>query len=167
MKTGELEKLFGVSGTTIRNWVNEFEAFLSPSDTRIRQYTEADILVLATVAKFSQAGFTYPQIRERIQAGERVDHPGESNFGVDTRMIPAAAVEQIIDSTELKIELETIKNERDRLLMLTEKQTEKLESQDQRIEALQNKISELERALGKAEGRLEELDKKPRRWFGG
>lgn len=174
MRTGELEKLFGVSATTIRNWISEFENHLSEQarkvGTKQRTFTEDDILTLATIAKLSADGLGYTDIHERLQAGERVEHPQVANYGVDVRMVPAAAVEQIIDSTETRIELERARAESDQLSIALEQTLQRLSEVEareqnalQKIEALQNLIADLRERVGRAEAALEE---KRRGWFG-
>lgn len=186
MRSGDLAKLFGCSLTTIQNWCHEFDDYLIPSKSKHRVYTEADVLTLATVAKLSTDGLNYSAIRERLKEGYRVDNPSEANFGVDTRMIPAAAVEQIVDSTGLRVELEAVKNERDLLAASVNELKQELSrmrqnydtkeaERNQKIDTLQEQIRQLERDLGRAETearllreRLEEQKgQKRRRWFGG
>lgn len=171
MKTGDLTRLFGVSNTTIKNWVDRFPDYFSDAakavNQRQRAFTESDILTLATIAQLSQQEhLAYEQIEDRLGAGYRVDDPGIANFGVDTRMVPAAAVEQMIDSTEIRMQLEQVKAERDKLVdMLSESQGRELQLLEKN-EQLQREIRELERKLGQAEGELNyrrQLDEKSRR----
>lgn len=154
MKTGDLAKLFGVSNTAIQNWTSHYADILSDKRGKHRYYNEKDVLILATVAKLSADGFSHEKIREKIDAGELVESPTEANFGVDTRMIPAAAVEQIVDSTELKVELEQIKYERDRLLDTVQELKRGMSDKDDEIKALNAQIQELQHKLGLAEGEL-------------
>lgn len=172
MKTGEIASLLGVSDKTIRNWVERFENFLSAEAKRVgsRQsaFTEEDIVILATIKELSAEGLSYDAINERLVSGYRTENPGTASFAIDRRVVPAAAVEQIIDSTAIKIELEQVKSERDRLLTVVEKQQIQEKELREELNRLQDKIAELMLRLGKAEGRLEELDKsKKRRWFSG
>ncbi|MFP4320838.1 MAG: MerR family transcriptional regulator [Anaerolineales bacterium] len=171
MKTGDLARLFGVSITTIQNWINEFGDHLSDPAKKIgakqRSFNEDDVLVLATVASLSADGLNYDTIRKRLADGERVEHPGVANYGVDTRMIPTAAVEQLIDATELKIELEQIKAERDKLLSMLERSEDEKTALRAKVDELQAEMANLRERLGRAEGRLEEKDKRRRGWFGG
>ena len=129
-----------------------------------RAFTEDDLLILATIATLSTEGLNYENIRSRLEDGYRVEHPGAANFGVDTRMVPAAAVEQIIDATEIKTELAQVKAERDKLLEMIEREQSEKRDLQSKIDLLQNEIRQLSERLGRAEGRLEERDKK-RRWF--
>lgn len=156
MKTGDLAKLFGVSNTTIQDWTKRYEEFLSKKQGIQRAYDEDDAKVLATVAKLISDGYSHKIIHEKIEAGERVEHPGVANYGVDHRLVPAATVEQIIDSTELKVELETIRNEYHRLLDV-------LKEKDDVIQEQAQELRKLEREIGRLEGELnfrKELDKK-------
>lgn len=172
MKTGDLARLFGVSDNTIRTWISTFDEFFSNQaravNTKQRAYTEDDVIILATIAKLSADNYPHAVIKDKLKAGERVENPSEANFGVDTRMIPAAAMEQVIDSVELRVEIEQIRSERDRLLIELASRDEKIEQLQQENkdlgERLQSEIKDLQRALGRAEGRLEEIEynRKPR-----
>jgi DNA-binding transcriptional MerR regulator len=167
MKSGDLARLFGVSSEAIRQWTEVFAEFLSDDaqakNMRQRLYNETDVLVLATVARYSADGLSRAHIREKLAAGDRVEHPGIANYGVDTRMVPAAAVKQLVDATELRIELEQIKAERDKLIeMLDSERTQSRERDIQlraEIKNLQDQVVQLQRELGRAEGRLEEIDR--------
>lgn len=171
MKTGDLARLFGVSDKTIRDWIEVFADFFSEDAqglrSKQRNYSEADILTLATIAKYSVEGLSRAHIKEKLLSGDRVEHPGVANFGVDTRMVPAAAVEQIIDSTEVRIELEQMRAERDKLLSLLEHERHESREREERlrieIKNLQEQMILLQRELGRAEGELSyrrELEKK-------
>lgn len=137
MKTGDIARLLGVSSTTIREWIARFPDFFSEQRTKQRQYTEADMLTLATIANLSADGHSLAEIENKLATGYRVEHPGVSNLGIDTRMIPAAAVEQMIDASELRTELEITKSERDKLAELLE--VERGEHQNTRKELEQKK----------------------------
>lgn len=160
MKIKELLQKLGTTNTSLARWIAEFGDYFSEgAKLRHREFTHDDLNTLATVAKLSQDGMNYDAIREKLATGYR-DEFAAANFGVDTLMIPAAAVEQIIDSTEIRSELEAIRLDHARLLAETQRK-------DERIDTLQQRIAELERALGKAEGRLQEIEKPTkRRWFG-
>ena len=167
MKTGDLAKLFGVSDKTIRQWATEFSSFFSESKTKIRTYTEEDIVILATIAKYSHRGESYTTIRDRLESGERVDKPSEVTYGADMRMVPAAAVEQMIDATEIRMQLERMTVERDKLLELLQDRDGVIKNKELTIEQLyaqvdqlRNELTKLNREIGRLEGRLEEIDKR-------
>jgi DNA repair exonuclease SbcCD ATPase subunit len=186
MKTGDLQKAFGVGVTTIKNWVDEFGDFLSDGakaeSTRHRYFNESDYLVMATIAQLSQRDkLPYKVIHDRLKEGYRVEDTSAATIGYeDGRLVPAAMVEQVIDASEIKAELEAIRLDRDRLAEMLEKRDQQLAEKDARISQLQDRIAELSERAGKAEGRLEQIEQlqrqieelkaqleKRRRWFGG
>lgn len=175
MKTGDIEKQFGVSGTTIRRWVTEFKSFFSDSavkkDSRNRSYTADDFVVLATIHSLSAQNFPYDAIREKLESGYRVEESVSQTVGyTDGRMVPAVAVEQIIDSTTVRVELEALKIDHARLMEELESERARVADRDQKIQVLQDRIADLQHKLGLAEGRLGEIDRqqnqKKGRWFG-
>lgn len=176
MKTGDLVRKFGVSEATIRRWASTFAEFLSEGEGRHRNFLAEDVVVIATIYKLSSEGYTQDLIQKRLKEGFRVEAEVIDEIGYpDGRMVPAAVVEQVIDSTEVRLQLERVAAERDKLLELLEsaqsemktlrEQTEVLRREKEtHIEALQREIKELQRALGKAEGKLEEIyeNRKPK-----
>jgi len=182
MKSGDLQKAFGIGATTIKNWCDEFAEYLSDGaramDSRHRRFTESDYIALATVAELSQKQkLPYQAIHEKLQGGYRVENPGAWTIGYeDGRMVPAAAVEQIIDASEIRVELEIIRAERDRLANMLSDSIEKASTLEDKNEQLTKRLIELERELGALQRELgraeteakilrEQQDKK-RGWFG-
>lgn len=181
MRTGELEHLFGVSSTTIRQWINRFGAYMSEgalkTATKQRTFTEEDVIVLGTIAKLSAEGLNYDSIQSRLEEGFRVDRPEVTNWGVDRRMVPAATVEHVLDSSQIRIELEQVRADRDKLADLLAEASAQLEAIRQKYDAaqlghaqevktLQEQIAALQRQLGQAEGELHlrRDQEKKRRW---
>lgn len=166
MKSGDLQKAFGVGVTTIKNWVDEFGEFLSDGargvESRHRHFTQSDFIIMATIAELSQRQkYPYSVIRERLQQGYRVDNPTAATVGYeDGRLVPAAAVEQIVDAAELRVELEQIKADRDKLLSLLEEARKDSKEWRERYHELERELRETQRLLGRLEGRLEEMDKR-------
>ena len=164
MDKQQLSAKLGVSHTAIYRWIDRFGDFFSEgAKASRREYTQADLDMLATIAKLSHDGLKYDAIEKRLLDGERVSFEN-TTFGTDSRMIPAAAVEQIIDSVEIKTELAQIKAERDKLIELVEKADAEKRDLQSKVDQLQSQIADLQNKLGRAEGRLEEKDKR-RRWF--
>jgi DNA-binding transcriptional MerR regulator len=178
MKTGDIVKHFGISESTVRRWVKEYEEFFSDSSNRQRSFTSSDFLVIATIKELANQNLPMSHIRQQLAQGYRVEDTVAQTAGyTDGRMVPAAAVEQIIDATQLRVALEQVTYERDRLLEtlemleksksdLEEKYEERISEKDQQLQSLQEKISELQRELGRAEGELSyrrHLEEKPRR----
>jgi len=175
MKTGDLVKHFGISESTVRRWTKEYEEFFSESSGRQRSFTHSDFLVIATILELAKQNFPLNHIRQRLAEGYRVEDNTAYTAGyTDGRMVPAAAVEQIIDGTELRVQLEQIIYERDRLLEtiqtlrhtqeeMEEKYEERLAEKDSQLRQLQDRMAELQRELGRAEGELNfrrEIDKR-------
>lgn len=178
MKTGDLVKLFGVSNKTIQNWVKEFENFLSDGakklDGRQSIFDSHDFIIMATIAELSQKEkLPYSVIQEKLVSGYRIEDVSAATVGYeDGRTVPAAAVEQIIDATSVRVELEQVKAERDKLLDMLNQKEKRERELIEKLDNMQNQIAELQRQLGRAEGELnlrrqQEDQAKKRRWFGG
>ena len=69
------------SPQTVRAWTNRYSAYLSasaaPSSGDERKYTDADVLVLSTVAQLAAQGQRHQAIIPMISAGERIEISGE------------------------------------------------------------------------------------------
>lgn len=83
----------GVARSTLRLWSREFEASLSPAAGSTategggrapRRYTELDLSVLRSVARWRQEGCGYEECRQRLGAGEMADDGDVSPFGDTT-----------------------------------------------------------------------------------
>jgi len=175
MKTGDLVKKFGVSDATIRRWASTFNEYLSEGEGRHHNFTYDDFIVMATVHQLSGEGYALELIQKKLSEGYRIEEQLVDQIGYpDGRMIPAAVVEQVIDSSEIRVQLEQVKNERDRLLQTLEQTQQRLaqlegearqreetirREKDTQIDGLQKEIKELQRVLGRAEGRLEEIER--------
>lgn len=69
LKPGAIAKTLGVSTATVRNYVHEFQKFLSPaatSDTN-RRFTEKDVQVLRLVRSMLNEGESYEQVRQYLE----------------------------------------------------------------------------------------------------
>lgn len=178
MKSGDLVKQFGISNQTVRRWVEQFGDYLSDDARAVNAkqsvFNADDFLVMATIKKLSTEGLSLSAIADRLAEGYRVEDISAATVGYeDGRMVPAAVVEQVVDAAGVRVELEVIKAERDKLLELLEQTQQRLdETSDQwrrEKDELQKQIAELQRALGQAEGELNlrrDQEKKKRGWFG-
>lgn len=175
MKTGDLVRKFGVSDATIRRWASTFSEYLSDGEGRHHNFTYDDFIAMATIHQLSSEGYSLDLIEKKLGEGYRVEENLIEQIGYpDGRMVPAAVVEQVIDSSEIRVQLEQVKHERDRLIQTLEQMQQRLEDledearereeairrdKDTQIEALQKEIKELQRSLGRAEGRLDEIER--------
>lgn len=176
MKSGDLVKQFGVSHTTITRWVNEFAEYLSESAKGVNQkqktFTSDDFLVIATIHQLSVDGLSLVEIGGKLKSGYRVENITSATIGYDDgRMVPASAMEQIIDATGVAAELMAVKSERDKLVDMLEASQEKLTEKEIEIRALNDRIADLQYRLGQAEGELklrqEQAQTPKKRWWGG
>lgn len=182
MKIGQVSTLLGVSEPTIKSWIERYSEQFSDGAKKgsglQRVFTDQDILVLATIAHARNAGENFDHIGTRLKNNDLVDNPSAANFGVDTRMVPAAQVDTIIESSQQRLELErqlatisseleSISQERDRLLSALETERtehrQQLVEKDQKIETLHQQIAELKERVGRAE--MEAELRRKRRWF--
>lgn len=146
MKSGDLVKKFGVSDQTIRRWAGEFEDYLSEQTGRHRVYTADDYIVMATINYlYNDEGLNTNGVRDKLKSGFRVDEDDIATIGYsDGRMVPAAAVEQLVDASEVRVALERMTAERDRLL----DQLEQLQSDHKQEKVkLESKIDELQQEV--------------------
>jgi DNA-binding transcriptional MerR regulator len=73
--TRQAAQLFSVNEQTVRRWIDEFSALLSPAATpesgRRRVLTDKDMEVVALVAEMKEQGKTFEEIHAALQAGQR------------------------------------------------------------------------------------------------
>lgn len=74
----QLGKHLGVSDATIRNWADEFAAYLSPgSQTKtpgeVRTFTQDDLAILKTVTALRKQNRSYDDIQQALANGERLE----------------------------------------------------------------------------------------------
>lgn len=73
----QLADQLGLSGTTIRNYSRLWSDYLSPAANpqagQPRQYSEDDLAVIATIAALRGNSATTEQIREALDAGQRLE----------------------------------------------------------------------------------------------
>ena len=68
-KPGEIAKTLGVSTVTVRNYVREFQQFLSAGATgdTNRRFTPEDVRTLKVASTLLRDGFTYEQVRSQLE----------------------------------------------------------------------------------------------------
>jgi predicted nuclease with TOPRIM domain len=78
-------------------------------------------------------------------------------------MIPAAAVEQLVDAAEVRTYLAQVTADRDKLLEMLAEEKQAHQVSREKVQSLQDEIARLQRELGRAEGELayrRELEKR-------
>jgi len=142
-RVSDLEKLFGVSGNTIRRWAEEFTDYLqpqaNPGDEKTRVFLEGDVEVLALVSSMKgQNRAPYEDIHAALKSGERGVIPD-----APTAIVASDDREKLVRQIQrLEIQLEDMKREMDGL------REENIRLQEQ---------AKLQRELGRLEGKLEAL----------
>jgi DNA-binding transcriptional MerR regulator len=148
--TGDLKERFGVSGTTVRNWARTYAEFLSPSASppkgEVREYSEQDALVLATIARESHRRTPSETVRTMLEAGELVDElpqPLPTVLGE-----PVASDSRVlVHIQELRLELAEARQELAVYGRLEEQWQEERATSRKREEELLLRIGRLEREL--------------------
>lgn len=158
MKTGELAKRLFQSPSNIRTWADQYGKYLSPqgrgaASGSARNFNPDDQIVMATVAHLRQLGRSHDEILAELEEGWRVDEiPGEPTPAKqreidDKALVPAGQLRVIQEQVNF------LQEERARLLEMVAKERGRT---DQHVE----EIRRLERELGRAQGRIEELEKR-------
>lgn len=158
--TGDLAARFNVSRDTIRNYARDFGEFLSQEATGIepnarRRYSDADALILATVANLRANGLNVEQVTEALRGGRLVDKlpeaptPAETEARESIALVAMPEHARVLDRVQqLEGELDSLRSERDRAIERWQTDTTELNA----------RINGLERELGEARGKLGALE---------
>jgi DNA-binding transcriptional MerR regulator len=161
MTTGEVTKRLGVHANTIRLWADEYSRFLSPgalgqSPNNRREYTDDDLRVLATIHEKRSKGLPHDQIEGILLTGQRVDTlpaaptPAEVEARKSVALVLRSDYEHALDQVQmLQTDIARLTDERNAALMARDRDTV----------ALNQQIADLRAELGRAQGRLESIDK--------
>lgn len=140
--TQHAQAIFNVSHTTIKNWTKEFAEYLSPTATpeanKARQFTEADLAVLALIAELkANRSASFEDIHFALRSGQR----GTLPESITTTLAPTSTL--ITGLNELQIVIEDLKqqleNERAEKFMAKGK----VEILEKQLQAAQERIIEL------------------------
>ena len=145
----ELAKEAGLPDTTTRRYIGQFkEYFPSKREGRTRLFPEEGAETLKEIAKLYSQGLTAPQVEERLRGKY------EQTIEIETEetSLTVADRERELQSRErLAQALETLANQKEKLLEL-----------DRADQALAEKNRELERELSELRDRLDRLEGKDR-----
>lgn len=143
MKTGQAAKLFGVDNKTITDWVDRFaEFFTEPAkkDGRIqRKYEVEDLYVLNTIRSERSQSTEWGEIQAKLASGYR-DLTMPPQY---TNIEGERAIAVYAELSGLKLQLETERQEKERLR--------------QELQAEREKNSQLNREVGKWQALYEML----------
>lgn len=150
-----------VNAQTIRRWCSQYADYLS-DNTRNKdalQFTDDDLVVLWSIRRWRQLGYSLDDIGDRLAAGQRVseDMPqtaDDSSSEHRAIMIPEAQfTAALAEIRRLEGERERLVIERDKALALRESERDNLTG---RIEALTSELAELRGRLA-----VIETDRRP------
>ena len=153
-KTSDLQRMFDVSGETIRTWSNEFKAYLSPTATpgkgRYRIFTDDDLEVFTLIAQLKDQNKTFEEIHLALQAGQRGDLPAlfnDRSLATDTSAQVALLSQKLALSEQEKNE--AVQRERllhDKVIEL-QTQLKFYTRQSDKVEQLREEIGRLKALL--------------------
>jgi DNA-binding transcriptional MerR regulator len=150
--TGTTASLLNCSRETVRTYAEEFSRHLSnlsnPGSSKHRQFTEDDLRILATVAKFKRFGRTYQEIHEALDSGETADIDTSALTMVSNSRELAVMEAQI---AELENKLEITALERDQALTASAVDRARREDMEKRVESLEAEVRKLIKEIGRLE----------------
>jgi DNA-binding transcriptional MerR regulator len=149
--TGDIQRMFGVSPQTVRNWTKEFREYLSAGATPTepgytRKFTADDLRVFALVVERTHLGATYTDVQAALSEGKR----GEIPATADQEKDPIA----LLSPQEIARTMTIIK-ERDEARGRIEQLMIERDRDRQTVEQKDKEINELNREIGKLEAKLE------------
>lgn len=166
MQSGEIADLLGKSKNTIINWTRDFGDFLSheaggkPKGSR-REFTEADLFVLATIKEQYEIGLTTEEVERVLKRNYRVTRlPEKPDPAIEAakdriELVPTQEVTRWMDqvkSLEIQLnqaltlhreEVQRIANERDEARSETKAEIEKRIDAEKRASAMEGEIKRL------------------------
>lgn len=171
MRSGELAERLNVSDSSIRNWSDLYGEFLSPKGKgvqpgAVREFSEADGLVMATVAHLREQAMPHEEIVDTLRSGWRIGElptlpePEEEEARREIQLVPVSDVERWRDRAQLAAEQldQAISRERSALSQIAELQREigRLEGRSELVDRLE---AEIERLRGEVDRLRQERDK--------
>ena len=172
MKTGEVAHRLGVSENTIRNWTREFADHLSAGgaggDGSVREITDQDARVLATIQRETRRGLPYDKIRKVLKKGALIEAlpPMPEND-------PERVKDGIVLVPKQDADIEILRTQLNGLAAQLNQAMRERDSAVEKVDALYERIAELERQAGRVpdlEQRIaelkEQLERKRRGLFG-
>lgn len=149
-------ELHGVVQETVRQWVMEFEQYLSPTanpgKNKKRHFTVEDMRVLSLIAKMKDQSFTYEEIHAALQNGQRGDSPE-----LDPDRLQLIATSERENHLSLQIaHLKDHITQMETSLQRAQEQLQELDQYKERATTQAVTITHLERERGTLEAQLKE-----------
>ena len=175
-RPGTVAQRLAISPATLRQWSNEFGAFLSESARQTlteagthgqRRYSDPDIAILHRAKTLLAGGLTYGQVRDAL-----AQPPPEAPASADASEPPAPAEPPASEVPNMALAI----IEQNRLAMASMQQT--IEAQAAHVDTLQSQLEREQARADRAEREATELrralldqvqrpapDRPPRRWW--
>lgn len=141
MRTSQVANLLGVSDNTIRNYSKEFPEFLSesanPEKYAERYFTDLDVEILGVIVGWKKQGYTYEQIRDKLEKGHHLMEDQRFDRGESNRAL------MIIEQYQRQIDA------------LTNLVIEQSKSFERQMDRLQQQLNEAHQEIGRLKAQLE------------
>ncbi len=170
--TAEVAAIYDISLETVRIWCSEFERHLSPranpGHRQKRIFNEDDMAVFALVATLKNEGYTYQDIHNSLDNGERGMPPSrqmpdtiavterEKNFVARISHLEEQLSQAIEENERLKEEMTQIRQGSLRHEVRAEMLEEQLNKSEKRMLELLEERAKLERQIGAMESKLQD-----------
>src|SRR5690606_22330490 len=152
--TKDIAARLGVNAQTVRRWAETYQRHMSANLTGDAfQYTDDDLLLLWSVRRWRQLGYSLSEIEQRLSAGERTTDELPVGPVADDAPPRAIMVPEGVHTAALA-EIRRLEGERERLLI---ERDHAVEQREQDVSRLNDQIRGLEREIGELRGKLESL----------
>jgi DNA repair exonuclease SbcCD ATPase subunit len=169
VKSGELADRLLVSDSLIRKWSDKYAQFLSPQaglaePGQIREFNEADQLVMASIAHLRDNGKGHEEIIDELGRGWRVETlppiPDDEVEQAKSKiaLVPVDRLHRALDRIEvLQGDLQRLQRERDQALEASKQSELERRQSEQRIADLREELGAVKSQVGMLTQRSTEL----------
>lgn len=170
--TRQVADRLGMNPQTIRRWSDQYQAHMSAESRRAdqRQYTDDDLVLLWSVKRWREFGYSLEEIEQRIEAGERTsepppDPPADSDQHRQPVTVPEAQhTAALAEIRRLNADVERLLIERDEAASKLDRERGDWSTERAHVVANYNsRINDLERQIGRLEGQLS--DRRPAEYW--
>lgn len=161
--TREIAERLGVNPQTIRRWSDQYETEMSSESRRAdqRMYTEDDLLLLWSVKRWRELGYSLDNITQRIEAGERTTEPPPEEAITSEKHLKPVLVPEAQHATalaeirQLSAQIQRLQTDRDDAISKLDKERTEWNKERAHVVANYNsQINDLQRQIGRLEGQL-------------